>query len=56
VGGQLDGPSAYLMKSPHTQRPDHEARELTEKFIAKYSGKPGTKPRARRRRTARTRR
>ena len=28
VGGQLDGPSSYLMKSPHTQRPDDEAREL----------------------------
>jgi myo-inositol-1-phosphate synthase len=34
VGGQLDGPSSYLMKSPHTQRPDHLAREATEKFIA----------------------
>jgi len=34
IGGQLDGPSSYLMKSPHTQRPDHEARELTEQFIA----------------------
>jgi myo-inositol-1-phosphate synthase len=22
IGGQLDGPSSYLMKSPHTQRPD----------------------------------
>ena len=22
VGGQLDGPSSYLMKSPHHQRPD----------------------------------
>jgi myo-inositol-1-phosphate synthase len=55
LSGQLDGPSAYLMKSPHVQRPDHEARELTEKFIAKYAGKPGTKPRARRRRSARAR-
>jgi myo-inositol-1-phosphate synthase len=36
VGGQLDGPSSYLMKSPHTQRPDDEARDATEKFIAKY--------------------
>jgi myo-inositol-1-phosphate synthase len=32
------------MKSPHTQRPDDEAREETEKFIAKYAEKPGTKP------------
>jgi myo-inositol-1-phosphate synthase len=36
ISGQLDGPSAYLMKSPMHQRPDAEARELTEKFIAKY--------------------
>jgi myo-inositol-1-phosphate synthase len=34
VAGQLDGPSSYLMKSPHTQRPDDQARELTEEFIA----------------------
>src|SRR3954449_3802335 len=33
IVGQLDGPSSYLMKSPHTQRPDDEARELTEEFI-----------------------
>ncbi len=38
--GQLDGPSSYLMKSPMHQRPDSEARELTEEFIAKYSRKP----------------
>jgi myo-inositol-1-phosphate synthase len=41
VGGQLDGPSSYLMKSPHNQRPDDQARADTEKFIAKYTGKPG---------------
>ncbi len=41
VGGQLDGPSSYLMKSPHNQRPDDEAREETEKFIAKYQRKAG---------------
>src|ERR1700754_5065909 len=46
VGGQLDGPSSYLMKSPHTQRPDDEAREETEKFIAKYhKAKALTSPR-----------
>jgi myo-inositol-1-phosphate synthase len=33
IAGQLDGPSSYLMKSPHSQRPDDEARELTEEFI-----------------------
>ena len=37
VAGQLDGPSSYLMKSPHSQRPDDEAREQTEEFIAKYA-------------------
>ena len=36
ISGQLDGPSSYLMKSPMHQRPDDEARELTDKFIAKY--------------------
>ena len=40
LSGQLDGPSSYLMKSPMHQRPDDEARELTEKFIAKYARKP----------------
>jgi myo-inositol-1-phosphate synthase len=47
VGGQLDGPSSYLMKSPHNQRPDHLARAETERFIARYSGRPGTRPRRR---------
>jgi myo-inositol-1-phosphate synthase len=37
VGGQLDGPSSYLMKSPYTQRPDHLAREATEEFIAHHA-------------------
>jgi myo-inositol-1-phosphate synthase len=40
IGGQLDEPSSYLMKSPHTQRPDDEARELTEDFIRSYARKP----------------
>lgn len=44
IGGQLDGPSSYLMKSPHNQRPDDEARNDTESFIAEYGRKPGTKP------------
>ena len=42
VGGQLDGPSSYLMKSPHNQRPDDQAREATEQFIAQHAGLPGT--------------
>jgi myo-inositol-1-phosphate synthase len=40
VAGQLDGPSSYLMKSPHTQRTDDQARELTERFIAEHARKP----------------
>jgi myo-inositol-1-phosphate synthase len=47
VGGQLDGPSSYLMKSPHNQRPDDQARTDTEKFIAKYTGRPSTRPQGR---------
>jgi myo-inositol-1-phosphate synthase len=46
VSGQLDGPSSYLMKSPHNQRPDELARRDTEAFIAKYAGAPGTAPKA----------
>jgi myo-inositol-1-phosphate synthase len=42
VAGQLDGPSSYLMKSPHTQRPDDEAHEHTEEFIREHARKaPG---------------
>ncbi len=44
IGGQLDGPSSYLMKSPHTQRPDDEARKATEEFIATYAAWPSTQP------------
>jgi len=44
IAGQLDGPSSYLMKSPHTQRPDDEARELTEAFISEHACKaPGAR-------------
>ncbi|MCK9248202.1 MAG: inositol-3-phosphate synthase [Solirubrobacteraceae bacterium] len=39
VAGQLDGPSSYLMKSPHNQRPDDIARQDTESFIAKNAYK-----------------
>ncbi len=41
ISGQLDGPSSYLMKSPHNQRPDPVAREMTEEFIDKYSRQRG---------------
>jgi myo-inositol-1-phosphate synthase len=39
LAGQLDGPSSYLMKSPHNQRPDDEARRLTEEFIKQHARK-----------------
>jgi myo-inositol-1-phosphate synthase len=41
ITGQLDGPSSYLMKSPHNQRPDSIAREMTEEFIKKYAKQRG---------------
>jgi myo-inositol-1-phosphate synthase len=34
IGGALEGPSAYFMKSPPVQHPDHRAREMVEDFIA----------------------
>src|SRR5687767_12115473 len=37
IGGQLDGPSSYLMKSPYSQRPDDQAREATEEFISTHA-------------------
>jgi myo-inositol-1-phosphate synthase len=40
LAGELDGPSSYLMKSPHTQRPDPAARDMTEEFIRKYARTP----------------
>jgi myo-inositol-1-phosphate synthase len=42
VGGQLDGPSSYLMKSPKHQRPDDQARRDTEEFIASYARPAGS--------------
>jgi myo-inositol-1-phosphate synthase len=52
LSGQLDGPSSYLMKSPHNQRPDSEAHDMTEQFIAKYARKPTPKPVRKPRKTA----
>ncbi|MEA2222226.1 MAG: myo-inositol-phosphate synthase [Solirubrobacteraceae bacterium] len=40
VGGPLEEPSSYLMKSPPVQVPDSVARENTERFIAQYGGAP----------------
>jgi hypothetical protein len=31
------------MKSPHTQRPDDQARELTEEFVSANARKPAGK-------------
>ncbi len=40
VGGPLEGPSSYFMKSPPKQVPDSVAREDTERFVAEHSGAP----------------
>jgi myo-inositol-1-phosphate synthase len=39
VSGALEGPSAYLMKSPPRQMRDDEARDAVEKFIKKHARK-----------------
>src|SRR5687768_7605688 len=40
IGGPLEAPSSYLMKSPPVQVPDSVARQNTEDFIAEYGGAP----------------
>ena len=35
IGGALEGPSAYFMKSPPTQYTDDQAREMVEGFISR---------------------
>jgi myo-inositol-1-phosphate synthase len=45
VSGALEGPSAYLMKSPPKQMPDDEAHAAVEKFIKQYARKTA-KPKA----------
>jgi len=40
VGGAVEGPSSYLMKSPPKQVPDDDAYEAVEKFIKQYARKP----------------
>ena len=40
LGGPINGPSAYLMKSPPEQHPDPVARDMVEDFIAQYGGAP----------------
>jgi myo-inositol-1-phosphate synthase len=40
LSGTLEGPSAYLMKSPPVQHPDEVARQLVEDFINDIPGSP----------------
>jgi myo-inositol-1-phosphate synthase len=44
IGGALEGPSSYLMKSPPVQIVDDEAYESSERFIEKYKRQPTKKP------------
>ncbi|HDR06308.1 MAG TPA: inositol-3-phosphate synthase [Candidatus Coatesbacteria bacterium] len=37
IGGILEGPSAYFMKSPPVQHPDDVARNMVEEFIARHA-------------------
>lgn len=37
MSGSLEGPSAYLMKSPPVQHHDDQAREMTEEFIRQHT-------------------
>jgi myo-inositol-1-phosphate synthase len=39
VSGALEGPSAYLMKSPPKQMPDDEAHAAVERFIKQHARK-----------------
>lgn len=43
IGGVIEGPSSYFMKSPPIQYDDNEARKLTEKFIKDHALSPKTK-------------
>ena len=40
IGGPLEAPSSYLMKSPPVQVPDSVARQNTEDFIKEHGGAP----------------
>jgi myo-inositol-1-phosphate synthase len=44
IGGALEGPSAYLMKSPPKQVRDDEAFEATEKFIRDHARQQAKTP------------
>jgi myo-inositol-1-phosphate synthase len=40
IGGSLEGPSAYFMKSPSIQHRDEDARHMVEAFIAEHAQAP----------------
>ena len=44
ISGTLEGPSAYLMKSPPIQHHDDIAREMTEAFIREEAYKTPQAP------------
>jgi len=44
LGGALEGPSAYFMKSPPVQHSDEQARQMTEDYIAAPSIVPTPTP------------
>jgi myo-inositol-1-phosphate synthase len=52
IGGSLEGPSAYFMKSPAVQYRDETARQMVEAFIAaeplaaEAAGEPAAEPQA----------
>jgi myo-inositol-1-phosphate synthase len=46
VAGALEGPSAYLMKSPPRQIQDDDAYEAVERFIAEHRREPVEEPAA----------
>ena len=46
VSGALEGPSAYLMKSPPKQLQDDDAYDAVEAFIKKYAKKTAKTPAA----------
>src|SRR6266851_914557 len=52
IGGALEGPSSYFMKSPPVQYSDSEAKNLVEEFID--AGKAKAAPNGRARRIGRT--
>src|SRR5213594_2308094 len=57
LGGALEGPSSYFMKSPPVQYSDNDARRLVEEFIegdkAGFNGREGRNGRERRATTTR---